>query len=194
MPTLKRSPVAPRQGSSVHRSLYAQFSASDATASPNPGAVVPEVQVTSERMDAEDTASVAPSNISSSVSIFGGGTREIDVFLRTTRTAIDANMAQWYEKRKAYGAVKQAEIEATKDEKIIQAAEDLDHLRCQVGNDITTWAMHACDNLSLKDYGDRQIRHRIAKYVDRQRAKFEEFGMISGSGQSVSVLVLLIRS
>ena len=38
--------------------------------------------------------------------------------------------------------------------------------------------MHACDKLSLKDYGDRQIRHRIAKYVDRQRAKFEEFGFV----------------
>ena len=72
-------------------------------------------------MDAEDTASLAPSNIGSTVSIFNGGTREIDVFLRTTRAAIDANMTQWYEKRKSLGDTNQAAIQATKDENIIQA-------------------------------------------------------------------------
>ena len=178
MPAIQRSPVAPRQPSSVHRSLYAQFAESAANQPPQEEAVIPEVNVTPEGMDADDATSNAPSNISSSVSLFAGGTREIDIFLRSTRNAIDANMAQWYEKRKVFGAMTQEQLEKTKDEKAIQAAEDLDHLRCCVGNDITTWAMHACKMLSLKDYGDRAICHRIAKYVDRQRAKFEEFGFV----------------
>ena len=150
MPAIQRSPAAPRQ-SSVHRSLFAQFAESAANQPPQDEAVIPEVSVTPEGMDADDATSNAPSNISSSVSLFAGGTREIDVFLRTTRTAIDANMAQWYEKRKVFGAMTQEQLEKTKDEKAIQAAEDLDHLRCCVGNDITTWAMHACKMLSLKD-------------------------------------------
>ena len=56
--------------------------------------------------------------------------------------------------------------------------EDIDALRVIIGNDLITWAMHATTKLSVKDYGDRQIRHRIAKYVDRHRAKVEKYGFI----------------
>ena len=123
--------------------------------------------MTSEGMDANDVTSNAPSNISSAVSLFAGGTREVDVFPQSTRTAIDANMAHGYKKRKAFGATTQEQLEKSKDKGAIQAAEDFDHLRCTISNDITTWARHACKMLSLKDYGNRAIRHRIAKYVDR---------------------------
>ena len=67
--------------SSVHRSLFTQFAASTAHISEN---------VT----DADDdNASMAPSNSSSTISLFAGGTREIDVVLRSAKATIDANMA-----------------------------------------------------------------------------------------------------
>ena len=153
---------------SVHQSLFAQFSA---TAAPVPEAVV--------GADADDdNASTAPSNISSTASIFAGGSREVDVFLRSTKDAIDANMAEWIEKRRIYGFTNQADIERTNKEEEISKAEDMDQLRVTIGHSICEWVKHATENLGTTDMGDRQIRHRMAKYVDRQRVKLEEFGFL----------------
>ena len=95
---------------SVHHSLFAQFSA---TAAPN----IPEVVVAADADD--DNASTAPSNASSTASLFAGGTREIDVLLRSAKATIDADMALWYEKRRVYGFANQDDIERTKKEEEI---------------------------------------------------------------------------
>ena len=47
-----------------------------------------------------------------------------------------------------------------------------------IGKQIKTWIMHACDNLTTTDPLDREIRLRIARYVDRKRATFSKFGFI----------------
>ena len=154
---------------SVHHSLFARFSA---TAAP----IIPEVVVNTDADD--DNASTAPSNVSSTASLFAGGSREIDVFLRSAKAAIDANMAYWYERRRAYGSANQTDIEKRKDEEEISRAEDIDQLRVTIGHGITTWVMHATKNLDCNEVNDRQIRHRIAKYVDRQRDKLGEFGFL----------------
>ena len=128
MPHLKHSPNA-RQTSKVHRSLHAQFTAS-AEASAASGSVhVPEVHVNGAMETGDDAASTAPSNISSTVSLFAGGTREVDVYLRSTRTGIDANMAQWLEKRIAFGERSQDQIVTTHNEELIQRAEDIETAR-----------------------------------------------------------------
>ena len=152
--------------SSVHRSLFAQFAASAAHISEN---------VT----DADDdNASMAPSNSSSTASLFAGGTREIDVVLRSAKATIDANMAQWYERRSVYGFANQADIERTNKEEEISKAEDVDQLKVTIGHGIHKWVNHAVKNLDIEDINDRQIRHRMAKYVDRQRAKMDQFGFL----------------
>ena len=153
----------------VHRSLFAQFSA---TAAPN----VPEVVLGADADD--DGASTAPSNASSTASLFAGGTREIDVILRSAKVAIDVKMALWYEKRSIYGFANQADIEKTKREEEISKAEDVDQIRVEIGHDIHKWVTHAVKNLDKNEVNDRQIRHRMAKYVDRQRRKLEEFGFL----------------
>ena len=154
---------------SVHHSLFAQFSATAAS-------VIPEVVVGADADD--DNVSTTPSSITSTASLFAGGTREIDVFLRSAKAAIDANMAQWYEKRRAYGFANQADVERTKDEEQISKAEDMDQLRVTIGHGINTWVTHATKSLDTKEINDRQIRHRMARYVDRQRHKLEEFGFL----------------
>ena len=118
--------------SSVHRSLFAQFAASIAP--------TPEVVVGADADD--DNASTAPSNASSTASLFAGGTREIDVLLRSAKAAIDAKMAQWYERRSVYGFANQADIERTKREEEISKAEDVDQIRVEIGHDIHKWV---CD-------------------------------------------------
>ena len=154
--------------SSVHRSLFAQFAASIAP--------TPEVVVGADADD--DNASTAPSNASSTASLFAGGTREIDVLLRSAKAAIDAKMAQWYERRSVYGFANQADIERTKREEEISKAEDVDQIRVEIGHDIHKWVTCAIKNLDQNEINDRQIRHRMAKYVDRQRKKLEEFGFL----------------
>ena len=154
--------------SSVHRSLFAQFAASIAP--------TPEVVVGADADD--DNASTAPSNASSTASLFAGGTREIDVLLRSAKAAIDAKMAQWYERRSVYGFANQADIERTKREEEISKAEDVDQIRVEIGHDIHKWVTCAIKNLDQNEINDRQIRHRMAKYVDRQRKKLEEFSFL----------------
>ena len=63
-------------------------------------------------------------------------------------------------------------------EEEISKAEDVDQIRVEIGHDIHKWVTHAVKSLDKNEVNDRQIRHRMAKYVDRQRRKLEEFGFL----------------
>ena len=136
----------------------------------------------------DDNASTAPSNASSTASLFAGGTREIDVILRSAKATIDANMAQWYERRRVYGFANQADIERTNKEEEISKAEDVDQLRETIGHNIHKWVTYATKNLDTSDINDRQIRHRMAKYVNRQRIKLHQFGFLMERDASEEML------
>ena len=131
---------------SVRHSLFANFSAPAAP-------VIPEVVVGAD--DDDDNASAAPSKASSTTSLFAGGSREIDVFLRSAKDAIDVNMAQWYEKRRIYGFANQTDIERTRKEEEISKAEDVDQIRVEIGHHIHKWVMYAIKNLDHNEMNDR---------------------------------------
>ena len=114
----------------------------------------------------------------SSTSAFAGGDRGIDVCLRDTRVIIDAEMRAWRAKRRVFGDKTQMEIEAMDDEDATTAAEDCDQMRTAVGNCIRAWVMYAVDNLDMVDAHDRHIRFRVAKYVNRKRATFRNYGFL----------------
>ena len=114
----------------------------------------------------------------SSTSVFAGGERNIDVYLRDTRVIIDEEIKAWRARRRIFGNNTQKEIEAMDDEDATTAAEDCDQLRTAVGNCIRTWVTYAVDNLNMTDAHDRHICFRVAKYVNRKRASFRNYGFL----------------
>ena len=160
------------------RSLSQQLEAA-ATAQPTPGGSqqVQEVLVGAVNPPLTDD-NISMISGTSTVSNFAGGERRIDVYLRDTRVIIDAEMRAWKTKIQVFAGRKQEEIEALENEEAVTAAEDCDQLVRAIGKQLKVWILHACDNLTTTDPVDKEIRYRIAKYVDRKRAIFEKYGFV----------------
>ena len=87
-------------------------------------------------------------------------------------------MRAWRTKVQVFGGRKQEEIEAMDNEEAVTATEDCDQLMRSIGKNLRTWIMNACDNLTTTDPLDKEIRYRIARYVDRKRATFAKIGFV----------------
>ena len=161
------------------RSLSQQLEAA-AAAQPTPGGShqVHEVVVGAVAPLPNDDNVSMISGASSAASNFAGGDRKIDVYLRETRVIIDAEMRAWRTKVQVFAGRKQADLEALENEEAITAAEDCDQLVRSMGKNLRTWIMTACDNLTTTEPLDKEIRCRIARYVDRKRATFAKIGFI----------------
>ena len=81
--------------------------------------------------DQKSIASVASS-------IFGGGQREVDIYLRTMRDDLNGRLQMWMEARKQYVGVTMAHLEAQGDA-AIEAAEEVDDACARIGIDTRTW-------------------------------------------------------
>ena len=109
---------------------------------------------------------------------FAGGERAIEVYLRKTRSIVNADTKAWRIKVQAFAGMKQHDIELMDDEDAVTAAEDCDQLKRSIGKQLKTWVMEACNHLTITDPLDKDIRYRMAKYINRKRATFEKHGFL----------------
>ena len=114
------------------------------------------------------------SGASSAAASFAGGERSIDIYLHEMMVIINAEIKAWRMGIAVFAGKKQDEIELLDDEDAVTAAEDCDQLKRSIGKRLKTWVMHVCDQLTTTDPMDKEIRYRMAKYVDRKRAMFKK--------------------
>ena len=159
------------------QSLSQQLNAA-AAAHPTPGGSlqVREVVVGAVPPPPQDDNVSMISGASSAAASFAGGERAIEVYLRDTRAIVNADIKAWRMKIEAFAGMKQHEIELMDDEDAATAAEDCDQLKRSIGRQLKTWVMNACEQLTITDPIDKDIRYRMAKYIARKRATFKKHG------------------
>ena len=134
------------------RSLSQQLDAA-AAAHPTPGGSlqVREVVVGAVPPPLQDDNVSMISEASSAATSFAGGERAIEVYLRETRTIVNAEIKAWRMKIETFAGKKQHEIELMDDEDIVTAVEDCDQLKREIGRQLKTWVVEACNNLTVTD-------------------------------------------
>ena len=163
----------------AQRSLASQLNAAAAAAATPGGSLqVGEVNVNAANANDDDARSTTSMNtVVSSASTFARGNRDIDIYLRNGKTAIDAAVTQWLATRKPFDKLSQEDVERMGEE-ACSAAEDADQLRCETGENIRKWISTARLELNKNDPDDRRILHRVCTFVDRKRRQFDDNGLI----------------
>ena len=163
----------------AQRSLASQLNAAAAAAATPGGSLqVGEVNINAANANDDDARSTTSMNtVVSSASTFARGNRDIDIYLRNGKTAIDAAVTQWLATRKPFDKLSQEDVEKMGEE-ACSAAEDADQLRCETGENIRKWISTARLELNKNDPDDRRILHRVCTFVDRKRRQFDENGLI----------------